>query len=189
MKKIIVGVLVLICSIARSQKPDTLWEVMIRRYQPIETAVYPKVDTVPWKPLMVMVKKEDPQFRTYVSLSAGTDYTRDPGFSLEVGRWGIASLATFGVDIDHNYNKHFKEPNTWIGPKVYATVYQKGAFCYMIYGSPKWQLGGSSFLLEYGLSICYNVSDDWIVAFNNYFQSSQQNSFSPGIGLSIVKLF
>jgi len=165
----------LICSVVRGQNGDTTGE---------RQSIY-----LPPGSVITIDTPNGPQFRTYVSLSAGTDYSRDPGFSLEVGRWGIASLATFGVDLDHNYNKHFKEPNTWIGPKVYATVYQKGAFCYMIYGSPKWQLGGDGFLLEYGMSLCYNVSDDYIVAINPSFQSSQTNNFSPGIGLSIVKLF
>lgn len=176
MKNILVGALLLMCSVVRGQGGDPTGENQYGDVFIIDTSLHP-------------ITIKDPQFRTYVALSSGTDYTRDPGFSLEVGRWGVASLATFGTDIDHNYNRHFKEPNTWMGPKVYATIYQKGAFCYMLYGSPKWQLGGNGFLVEYGLSICYNVSDDWIMALNQYFQSSQQNNFSPGIGLSIVKLF
>lgn len=136
-----------------------------------------------------VVVNKDPLFRTYVSLSTGLDNAKEPGFSFEFGRWGMASPITFSIDIDHNYNNSFKKPTTWIGPKFYYTVYQKDKFCYMIYGSPKYQLGGNGFLLENGITMNYSLNDDYIVSFCQYFQSSQAVSFQPGLSISIVKLF
>lgn len=131
----------------------------------------------------------DPLFKTYVCLSGSIDNIKEPSFSFEFGRWGMNSPITFGIDIDHNYNKSFKQPTTWIGPKLYYTIYQKENFSYMIYGSPKYQLGGNGFLLENGIVMYYNINANTIFGFSQYFQSSQVASFVPGLSVSIIKLF
>lgn len=130
----------------------------------------------------------DPLFKTYVCLGGSIDNIKEPSFSFEFGRWGMGSPITFGIDIDHNYNKSFKQPTTWIGPKLYYTIYQKENFSYMIYGSPKYQLGGNGFLLENGIVMYYNINANTIFGFSQYFQSSQAVSFQPGLSVCIVKL-
>lgn len=132
------------------------------------------------------------QYKTYVSVSSGISSNREPGFSLEVGRWGMSSPISFSWDVDVNYDRSFKNPMVWTGPKLYYTVYQKDKFSYMVYGSPKItfkNLPTDNFIIENGLCLNYNVNDDCILTFTQYFQSSSTYTFHPNLSISLTVLF
>lgn len=134
----------------------------------------------------------NPMYKTYVSLSTGANSNREPGFSLEMGRWGMVSPISFSWDVDLNYSRSFTNPDVWTGPKLYYTIYQTDRFSYMLYGSPKFNLGKNrtnDFLIENGLSLNYVLNPEALISFTQYWQSSTTYTFQPNLALSITKLF
>lgn len=132
-------------------------------------------------------------YKNYISASTGINSVKQPGFSLEGGRWGMKSPLTFGMDVDLNYNSNFTASTIWVGPKLYYTVYQKEAFSAMLYTSFKFALnapvGTDNFLLESGVSLYYNLSENNLLNLAEYFQSSKSSNLIPNLGIGFVKLF
>lgn len=132
-------------------------------------------------------------FKNYISASTGINSAKQPGFSLEAGRWGMKSSFTFGLDVDLNYNSNFTASTVWAGPKLYYSVYQKEQVSCMIYTSFKFALNApvntDNFLLENGITLNYNLSENNIISLAEYFQSSKSANLIPNLGIGFVKLF
>jgi hypothetical protein len=142
--------------------------------------------------LQTFAQSKDPQFKNYVAISSGINSAKQPGFSVEVGKWGIASPLSFSLDYDLNYDRNFKVSSSWIGPKLYYSIYSKDKFSAMLYASTKFALNVSKpddFIIETGVCLNYNLSTNTILGFCEYFQSSSSYTLQPNVGISLIQLF